>query len=189
MVENDEKIWKKFLKKHWSMLVLFVLIAVVAFISAIFVFLWFVGEAQLTGLVPDILGLWAMGHFITFLLHLIFWELLFIGIPVIIAIVAIYLLWWKKLPDKERKEYRDEHLFGKRSRRTDCGGGISFLVFIVFCIKVYLDGNWGVAIATWKFDYLVYSWLWALIWIAIIFGIPILIGATWWIHHEMKKEP
>jgi len=59
----------------------------------------------------------------------------------------------------------------------------------VFCIKVYLDGNWGVAIATWKFDYLVYSYLWALIWILIIFGIPMALGGIWWIRHEMKKEP
>ena len=188
MVEKNEKIWKKFLKKHWSMLVLFILIAIVAFISAIFVFLWFVGEAQLTGLVPAILGSWAMGHFITFLLHLIFWEVLYIGIPVIIAIVLIYSLWWKRIPGDERKEYRRGHLFGKRSRTTEGGEGISFLIFIVFCIKVYLDGKWGVAIATWEFDYLVYSCLWALIWVLVIFGIPMAIGATWWIHHEMKKE-
>jgi len=187
--EIDEKIWKKFLRNHWKTLTIFVVGAILAFIGAIYVYLWFVGEAQLTGLVPATLGLWAMGHFITFLLHLIFWEVLYIGIPVIIAIAVIYFLWWKKLPDKERKEYRHGHLFGKRSHRTDGEGVISFLIFIVFCIKVYLDGNWNVAIATWTFDYLVYSCLWALIWILIIFGIPIAIGATWWIHHEMKKEP
>ena len=189
IAENGEKIWKIFLRKHWKMLVLFVVGAILASIGAILVYLWFVGDAQLTGLVPATLGLWAMGHFVTFLLHLIFWEALFIGIPVLLTIVGIIFLWWKKLPDKERKEYRDGHLFGKRSHSTDASGGISFLVFIVFCIKVYLDGNWGVAIATWKFDYLVYSYLWALIWILIIFGIPMALGGIWWIRHEMKKEP
>ena len=186
--ENCEKIWKIFLRKHWKMLVLFIVGAILASIGAILVYLWFVGDAQLTGLVPATLGLWAMGHSITFLLHLIFWEFIFIGIPVIIAAAGTYFLWWKKLPEKERKEYRDGHLFGNHSRRTDASGGISFLVFIVFCIKVYLDGNWGVAIATWKFDYLVYSYLWALIWILIIFGIPMALGGIWWIHHEMKKK-
>ncbi len=187
MVENCEKIWKKFLRDHWRMLIVFVVGAILAFIGVIYVYLWFVGEAQLTGLVPETLGLWAMGHIIPFLLHLIFWEAPFIGIPVIIAATVTYFLWWKKLPDDERKEYRCGHLFGKRSRRTDGEGGISFLIFIVFCIKVYLDGNWGVAVATWKFDYLVYSCITALIWVLIIFGIPILIGGTWWIHREMKK--
>ena len=186
--KNDEKIWKKFLKNHWRLCVLFIAVAALAIIGAIYVFLWFVGDAQLTGLVPASLGSWSMGYLVTFLLNLLFWEVIFVGIPVIIAIVLIYSLGWKKIPDEERKKYRRGHLFGKRSKKTEGGEGISFLIFIVFMIKVYLDGNWGVPFATWKFDYLVYSWLWALIWILVIFGIPILIGGTWWLRHEMKKE-
>jgi len=188
MVENNDKIWIKFLRKHWQMFVLFIVAAIVAIIGAIYVFLWFVGEAISTGLAPEYLSSWAMGHIIPFLLHLIFWEFIYIGIPVILTVAAIYFLWWKKLPDKERKEYGDDHLFGKRSRRTDCSGGISFLIFIAFAIKIYLDGNWGVAISTWKFEYLVSSYITVFIWIAIIFGIPILIGGTGWIIHQMKKE-
>jgi len=122
-----------------------------------------------------------------FRLHLIFWEFIFIGIPVIIAAVAVWQLWWKKLPDKERKEYRRGHLFGKRSRRSDGGGGISLLVNIGFIIKVYIDGNWDVPFARWTFDYLVYSYLWVIIVILIIFGIPIAIGGTWWLRREMSK--
>ena len=60
--------------------------------------------------------------------------------------------------------------------------------FIAFCIKVYLDGNWNVAISTWTFDYLVYSLLWAFIWILIIFGIPIALGIVLWIGYQMKKK-
>jgi ABC-type amino acid transport system permease subunit len=187
--ETDEKIWKIFLRKHWKILVLFVAAAVLAIIGAILVFLWFVGDAQLTGLVPTTLGLWTMGYLVTFLLHLILWEVLFIGIPVIVAIAAIYLLWWKKLPDEERSEYKRKHLFGKRSHGRDQGGAITLLVNIVFIIKVYLDGNWNVPFATWTFDYLVYSYLLAFILIAIIFGIPLTIGAIWWIHREMHKKP
>jgi membrane protein DedA with SNARE-associated domain len=187
MSEEMDKVWKKFLKKHWKMLALFILIAIIAFVEAVYVFLWFVGEAQVTGLVPSILSGWAMGHIITFLLHLIFWELLYIGIPVLIAIAVIYFGWWKKLPDKEQIEYRDEHLFGKKTHKSNAGGIFSFLIFIAFCIKIYLDGNWSVPIATWKFDYLVNSCITALIWIAIIIGIPVLIGGTLWLFYQMKK--
>ena len=186
-LENGEKIWKKFLRKHWNIVVLFVVGAILVSIGAIFVYLWVVGDAQLTGLIPATLNLWAMGHIVTFLLHLIFWEAILIGIPVILAAVVGWL-WWKKLPDDEKEEYKRGHLFGKRSRRTEGGEGISFLIFIVFIIKIYLDGNWNVAFATWTFDYLVYSCLWALIWVLIIFGIPIVIGGTWWLHREMKKK-
>jgi len=188
-LEPDEKIWKKFLRKHWKMFVLFVVAAILVIAGAILVFLWFVGDAQVTSLVPATVGLWTLGYLVTFLLYLIFWEVLFIGIPVIITVAAIYFIWWKKIPDEERKEYRRRHLFGKSSRRTDGGGAISLLVNIVFIIKVYLDGNWNVPFATWTFDYLVYSYLWALIWILIIFGIPILLGGSWWIRREMKKKP
>jgi len=184
--ENGSEMWKKFLRKHWSMLVLFVVGAALASIGAILVYLWFVGDAQSTGLVPSTLGLWTLRHLVTFLLYLILWEVLFIGIPVIIAAIAGWL-WWRKLPDEEKREY---HFFGKRSRATSGGGGgMGLLFFIAFCIKVFTDGNWNVAISTWTFDYLVYSLLWTLIWILIIFGIPAAIGIIWWIHHEMKKKP
>jgi hypothetical protein len=167
------------------MFVLFAAAAILASIGAVLVYLWFVGDAQSTGMVPASLGLWTMGHLVTFVLHLIFWEVLFIGIPVIIVAVAGWL-WWKKLPARERKEY---HFFGARSRTTGGGGSISLLFWIAFCIKIFLDGNWNVPFSTWTLNYLVYSGLSALIWILVVFGIPIALGIIWWINHEMKKKP
>ena len=187
--ENGEKIWKKFLRKHWKALILFVIGAILLSIGAILVYLWYVEEAQLTGLVPTTLNLWTMGHLVAFLLRVIFWEVLFIGVPAILAAAAAWLLWWKRIPDDEKEEYRQENLFGTRSRSTEGGEGISFLVFIAFIIKIYLDGNWNKPFATWEFDYLVYSCITALIWILIIFGIPIAIGGTLWLCYEMKKKP
>ena len=128
--ENNSDAWKKFLRKHWNMVAVFIVGAVLAAIGAILVFLWFVADAQSTGMVPTTLSLWTMGHMVTFTLHLILWEVLFVGIPVIIGAVAGWL-WWKKLPDEEKKEY---HFFGKRSRTTSGGGGISLLFTIAFCI-------------------------------------------------------
>jgi hypothetical protein len=184
--ENGSESWKKFLRKHWNMVALFVVAVILASVGAIYVFLWFVGDAQSTGMVPATLGLWTMGHLVTFILHAIFWELLLIGVPVILAAVAGWL-WWRRLPSDEKKEY---HFFGKRSRATSGGGGgISLLFFVAFCIKVLVDGNWNVAFATWTFDYVVYSMLWILIWSLVILGIPIVLGIIWWISHEMKKKP
>jgi len=133
MVEKENKAWKNLLKRHWQMFILFIIVAITAIIGAIYVFLWFVGDAQSTGLVPKILGSWTMGNLISFILNFIFWEILFIGIPLIIVFAIVYLLWWKKLPDDERKEYRKGHIFGKRSKRTDGEGAISFLIFVFSC--------------------------------------------------------
>lgn len=182
--ENGHKGWKTFLRKHWKMVVLFAVGAVLASVGAILVFLWRVEDAQSTGMVPTTLGLWTMGHIVTFILHLIFWELLLIGVPAIIGAVAGWQ-WWKRLPDEEKKEY---HFFGNRSRTAGGGGGVSVLFFIAFCIKVFVDGNWNVAIASWTLDYIVGSIISILIWVVIIFGIPIAIGVIWWVSHEMKKK-
>ena len=184
VVENGSD-WKKFLRKHWNIVAIFVVAGILAFIGAIYVYLWFVGDAQSTGMVPSTLGLWTMGNIVTFILHLIFWELLFIGVPAVIGAVVGWQ-WWKRLPDEERKEY---HFFGKRSRTTRGGGGVSVLLLIAFAIKVFIDGNWNVAIATWTLDYVVYSMLTILVWILVIFGIPIVIGIIWWLRREMKKNP
>ena len=185
----DTTIWKKFVRRHWTMLSVWIAAAVITVIGAILVFLWFVGDAQATSLVPGTLNLWTMGYLVTFLLNVLFWEIILIGIPVIVFVATMYFFWWKKLPVEERSEYQQKHLFGKKSRSRDGGGAITFLINIGFIIKVYVDGNWNAPFATWKFDYLVYSYLWVIIWIAIIFGIPLVIGAVWWIHREMKKNP
>jgi hypothetical protein len=183
--ENGSKGWKKFLRKHWNMVALFVVAVIFVAVGAVYVFLWFVNDAQSTGMVPATLGQWTMGNLVTFILYAIFWELLLIGAPVALAAV-IGWLWWRRLPIEEKEEY---HFFGKRSRTTSGGGGISLFFFVAFCIKVFIDGKWNVAFETYTLDYVVDSMLWILIWSLIIIGIPIAIGVIWWIRHEMKKKP
>ena len=180
--ENRREIWKKFLGKHWRILVLLAVAAILITTDAILVLVWFVGNAQSSGLVPATLRRWTMENLVNFFIQLILWEVLLVGIPIILAAVAGWQ-WWKKLPGEEKMEYR----FFNRRRRAASGGGFSFFVFIVFCIKVYTDGNWNVPIATWTFNYLVYAWLTALLWILIIFGIPASLALIWWLNHEMKK--
>jgi hypothetical protein len=184
--ENDSGSWNKFLKRHWIMLAFWILAAIIAAVGAILVFLWFVADAQSANLVPMTLAQWTMAHLITFILHLIFWELLIIGIPVAIAAIAGWL-WWKRIPDEEREEYE---FFGKRSRTTSGGGGISFLFFVAFCIKVYLDGNWNTPISSpsWTLNYVVNSMITILVWGAIIFGIPAIIISLIWLGREIQKS-
>ncbi len=182
-VENSSD-WKNFARKHWKTVSVFVIAGILIFIGVIYVFLWFTRDAQTTGLVPSIIGLWTMNNLASFILHLIFLELIFIGIPAIISAVVGWQ-WWKRLPEQEKREYR---LSRKRSRSSRAGGAISPLLFIAFAIKVYVDGNWNVAISNYTLDYVVGSMITILILIAVIFGIPIALGLIWWIHH-VKKTP
>ena len=135
-------------EKHWRVVAMFGVAVLLALAGTVYVFLWFVMNAQSTGLVPVTLGLWTMANLVTFTLSAIFWELLLIGIPLVVGAVVGWQ-WWRRLPDEERRGYH----FGRRSRTARGGGGISLLFFIAFCIKVYIDGNWNIAIATWTLDY------------------------------------
>ena len=149
---------------------------VVSTAGAVYVFWWFVGNAQSTSLVPSSLGLWTTRNLVSFILYSIFWELLLIGIPVAIAAVIAWR-WWRMLPEEERRGY---HFFSKQSRNTRGGGGVSLLFFLGFCIKVYFDGNWNVPISTFSLNYVVGSLITILAWSAIVIGIPAAIVAIWW---------
>ncbi len=77
--------WGKFFRKHWTMFAVFVVAAVLAVAGAVYVFVWFTGNAQSTGLVPATLSAWTMNNVVMFILHAIFWELVLIGIPAAIG--------------------------------------------------------------------------------------------------------
>ena len=180
---TDNSNWASFIKKHSAIFAVFVVAIVLVVVGAVYVFWWFSQDAQATGLVPSSLGLWSMANLVSYILHLIFWELILIGIPAIIGAV-IGWQWWKRLPPEEK--YR---LSGKRSRSRDASGVVSPLLFIAFAIKVYVDGNWNQAISSYTLNYTVGSMITILAWIAVIFGIPLAIGLVWWVWHTKKSMP
>jgi hypothetical protein len=174
-IESD---WKRFIKKHWTVFAVFIAAAILAFAGAVYVIVWFVGNAQSTGLVPTVLSAWTMNNVLLFILHAIFWELLLIGIPVAIGAIGGWL-WWRRLPSQEKQDY---HLSGpKRSHSKGAGGAISPLLFIALAIKFYVDGNWYVAISSFTLDYVIGSMITILLWTVAIFTIPAIIVAIWWL--------
>lgn len=188
--EINDEVWKKFLRKHLKVVLFIIIVGIGVVIGGIFVFLWVVENSQKLGLVPIALGQWTIGYIVTFILEVILWEFLFIGIPlIIVAVITVY--WWHKLPDDEREEYEREPKKKGPRRRLILGSGsglISLIVFLTWLIIVWNDGMWDIAFQNWTINYLVYSTLTAILWDILFIGIPVTIIVFLWIRREMKEE-
>ncbi len=180
--ETNRSGWKGFVGKRWTAIAIFAAAVVLAIAGVVYVFVWFAGDAQSSGLVPASLGLWTMGNLVSFIVYLILYELLIIGIPVLVAGVIAWQ-WWRRTREAEWKGFR----FRRRPGKGRGGGGGGLLFFIAFCIKVYLDGNWNEQISSFTVNYVVNSMVLILALFAIIFGIPAAIIGVWWVRRELKK--
>jgi hypothetical protein len=177
---QTEADWRLFIHKHKGAFTAFIAAGASLVAWAVYMFVWYTGNIQAVGLVPSTLALWTMDNVVTFIIHAIFWMLTLVGIPAAVGAIAGWA-WWKRIPEAEKPRS------GKHSKGRDAGGGASFLLFIAFAIKVYIDGNWHTAIASWNVDYVVGSMVTILIWAAAILAIPAIIGLAWWINNESKQ--
>ncbi len=168
--------WKKFVRRHWKMTALIVGVIAAAAVAALLVFLWVVDDAQSSRLVPSGLGEWTVGYFFSFVLNVILWELILVASWLIPLVVVAFFLWYRKLPEEERKEYEGGP---RRSRSAGENSGISFFIWLVWLVIVWSDGKWNLAFQDWTFNDWVYSWVAAGLVVLLIGGIPVLLYIIW----------
>jgi hypothetical protein len=171
--------WRGFIKHHWTAFASITAASIVAAAAAVYLFLWFTANAQVTGLVPMALELWSLSSVVTYIIYTAIWELAVVGIPVALAAIAAWQ-WWKRIPESEKAGLHT----AKASKGRRAGGAISPLLFIAFAIKVYVDGNWTQPIASWTLDYVVGSMVTILLWTVAIFAVPAVIGVVWWLRRK-----
>jgi hypothetical protein len=114
----------------------------------------------------------------------IIWELVFVAswaIP--IAIVTVFL-WYKRLPEDERKEYEGP----RRGTETGGSGGFSFFVGVIWLIIVWFTGRWNLTFQAWPFIDLVYTWFAAFLWALVPLGILGLMYIGYVMVKDTKKE-
>jgi len=182
--EQKNEAWINFLRRHSQMSLLLVALILGASAAAILVFLSVVAGTQAAGIVPSLLGQWTVGYFITFILNAIFWELVLVGSWLIPAVLIIYGLWYKQLPEKERQEYEGR----KRKRKSAEDGGFSFVVGLVWLLFVWIGGKWNLAFQSWAVNDYVYSWLAACLSVLLVVGILGLMYVIWSLTRNIPEK-
>ncbi len=193
---SDEGFWKFVLKKHWLKLIPFILIAFGAFISGVYVFLW---HNEIGGYWNYTFNDWSFAAIWVYLFWFALRELLLVALPTLAVFGIIFAIIWftmsedlraelKKRGNREEKKEEKDWWKKKGKPVTQGGGfgGFSVLVMIAFLIIVFVDGNWEVSFDNLPLIYFVRTFITAMIWIAIIFGIPATIGIIFWLWKKLK---
>jgi len=173
---SEEQYWKKKIKEHMPLFIIIIIAAVVAFIGALVVIIWFIETSPIGAQGTALIGDWSLDWIVGFYILIILFELLFVGIPAGLFFGVGGYIWWKRLPEEEKAEYKAREKKNKHRKRNAGGsGGGSFLMFIAYCIYMGIQGSYYAPFSSQPYSYWVYGMFYTLMWMFIIFGIPICI--------------
>ena len=173
---SEEQYWKKKIKEHMPLFIIIIIAAVVAFIGALVVIIWFIETSPIGAQGTALIGDWSLDWIVGFYILIILFELLFVGIPAGLFFGVGGYIWWKRLPEEEKAEYKAREKKNKHRKRNASGsGGGGFLMFIAYCIYMGIQGSYYAPFSSQPYSYWVYGMFYTLMWMFIIFGIPICI--------------
>ena len=171
---SDEQFWKDFIKKHDTTFIVLIVAGVCAIVGAFLVVFWFIEMSPLGGQGTWTFNDWTLNYVVGFMILIMLSELLFVGVPAGLFFGVGGYLWWRKLPEEEKKEFKDREKKGThRKKDYGGGGGFSFFMFIAYCIYIAVDGNYNAAFGSRSYSYWILSWFYTMIWIFLVFGIPV----------------
>ena len=192
--EDTGELWQVLLKKHWFRLLPFVLVIIAAFISGMYIFLLHneigVGFGSFWSYTFND---WSFGLIFVYLLMLLLRLFLLVVLPTLGVLGIIFAILWYTMSREKREELKilnkqEEEKEKKLGKKASGGaGGFTGLVTIVFLIIMAINGKWDTPFANMDFQYFVTIYLNALIWVAIIIGIPALIGGTIYLVYKLRK--
>jgi len=169
---SETEFWKVFIKKHEIAIIAVIIGGICLIIGALFVLFWFMETTPLGGQGTWTFNDWTLNYIVGFIILVILWELLFVGIPAGLFFGVGGYLWWRQLPEEEKQEFKARETTHKN--KDWCGGGgFSFFMFIAYCIYIAVDGNYNAPLGSQSYTYWIYSWFLTLMWIIIVLGIPV----------------
>jgi hypothetical protein len=168
---NDADFWKNKIKEHWKAFIVIIIAGVCAAIGVILVLIWFVETSDIGLQGTATFNQWSLAWVVGFIILLLFWELLFVGIPVGLFLGVGGYLWWRRLPEEEKQEFRGREKITKKHRKKNAGG-CGFFLFIAYCIYIAIEGNFFTPFGNLPYSYWLYAYLYTIMWLLIIVGIP-----------------
>ncbi len=173
---SSELFWKQKIKEHLTTFIVIIIAGVCIVTGAILVLFWFIQTSPIGLQGTATFDQWSLDWIVGFYILMILWELLFVGIPTGLFFGVGGYICWNRLPDEEKQEFKArEKKESHRKRNAGGGGGGSFFMFIAYCIYMGIQGNYYAAFGSQPYSYWVYSFFLTIMWILIIFGIPICI--------------
>lgn len=173
---SEEQFWKGIVKEYRTIIIIAIVAVIVLFIGALLVGYWFIQTTPLGGQGTWTFDEWTLNYLVGFMILIMLWELLFIGVPAGVFFGVGGYIWWSNLPQEKKQEFKDrEKKKSHRKKNYGGGGGFSFFIFIAFCILIALKGKYNAQFGSESYSFWIYSWFEAFMWIFIYFGIPVII--------------
>ena len=170
---SDEVYWKNAIKKHLTAFIVVIIAGVFVVIGAILVLFWFMLTSPIGLQGTATLDQWSLDWIVGFYILVILFELLFVGIPTGLFFGVGGYIWYKRLPDEEKQEFKArEKKNPHRKRNAGGGGGGGLFMFIAYCIYMGTQGNYYAQFGSQPYIYWLTGFFLTFMWILIILGIP-----------------
>ncbi|MFQ6126964.1 MAG: hypothetical protein ACE5R6_20505 [Candidatus Heimdallarchaeota archaeon] len=192
---SNEAFWKNLAVQNWYFVGIFGLIIIGAIIGCILTVNWYIDNQSIGGN-----GSWTFNQFsmktaLLWVIYLVLWILLLVGVPTVaVGGFIVALNWFALFPTDLKDEIKlrwkkDEEVRKTRGTKRDSGGVFSFLMFVGVCLYVYVDGNWSTEFGSLNLRYFVDAYITVFVWGLIIVGIPAAIfGITWFVKKYGRSE-
>jgi hypothetical protein len=173
---KEKTYWENKIKEHWKPFLVVIIACICLFIGALLVLIWYILTSPIGGQGKWTFDLWTLNYVVGFMIQIILWELLFVGIPAVVFFGVGGYIWWSRLSAEEKAEYKAREKTKKHRKRNAGGeGGGGLFMFIAYCIYMGVIGKYNTEFGAEDYSYWIFSWFYTLMWILIIFGIPIAI--------------